>query len=282
MMKRIEYYSDYRTYLKDFYTDKKEHCSYFSNRYFCKKAGIKSPSLLKEVIEGKRNLTEKTIPAFVKGLGLNENDAKFFTLLVRFNQNKNPLEKQQTLEQMRGLTRVITQEVIPVDHYAYYSKWYNPVIRELACILDWNENYTLLAKSVNPPIKKTEAKESIALLIKLGLLIRSKTGIYTQSHPAITTGREVTALGVRSLNRHLSCMGTEAIDRFPPNERDISSLTIGISKRSYSIIKQEIQEFKNRIIRIVDDDKNSDGVYNINVQFFPVSNKKQKRRNIHE
>lgn len=276
MMKRIEYYSDYRKFLKDFYADQKKRFPFFSNRYFCKKAGIKSPSLLKEVIEGKRNLTEKTIPAFAKGLKLNENDAKFFNLLVHFNQSKSVRGKQEYLEQMRGLARKVKQDLVPADHYAYYSKWYNPVIRELACIMEWNDDYGRLARSVNPPIKKSEARESVKLLLELKFLVKAKDGSYTQSHPAITTGREVTSVGVRALNQHLSVMGTEAIDRFPASERDISSLTVGISKKSYRLIKEEIQEFKNRIIRIVDDDKDSDEVYNINVQLFPLSTKEEK------
>lgn len=277
MMKRIEYYSDYHKFLKDLYADKKKRFTFFSNRYFCRKAGVKSPSLLKEVIEGKRNLTEKTIPAFAKGFGLNENDAKFFNLLVRFNQSKSSSVKQQILEQMRGLTRKVKQELIPIDLYAYYSKWYNPVIRELACIIGFKDDFGLLARSVSPPIKKTEARKSIQLLLELGFLIKTVDGRYKQSHPAITTGREVTSVGVRALNRHLSIMGTEAIERFPPNERDISSLTIGISQKSCSLIKEEIREFKNRIIRIVDDDKDSNRVYNLNIQLFPLSEKNSNK-----
>jgi uncharacterized protein (TIGR02147 family) len=278
MMQRIEYYSDYRAYLKDYYADQKKRFSFFSNRYFCKKAGIKSPSLLKEVVEGKRNLTEKTIPAFIRGLKLNESDGKFFTLLVHFNQSREPHTKQQYLEQMRGLTRKVKQDLVPADHYAYYSKWYNPVIRELACLLDWKDDFGILARSVDPPIKKAEARESVKLLLELKFLVKSKDGSYSQSHPAITTGKEVTSLGVRTLNHHLSAMGMEAIDRFPPSERDVSSLTIGISKKSYSLIKQEIQEFKNRIIRIVDDDEDSAQVYNVNVQLFPLSKKADKEK----
>ncbi len=281
-MQRIEHYSDYRKFIKDLYEDRKKRFSFFSSRYFCRKAGIKSPSLLKEVIDDKRNLTEKTITAFAKGFGLTANDAKFFALLVRFNQSKDPQIKQQLLEQMRGLTRKVKQEVVPADHYAYYTKWYNPVIRELVCILDFKDDYGLLARSVSPAIKKTEARKSVALLLELGFIKKNGEGSYTQSHPAITTGREVTSLGVRALNRDLSTMGTEAIERVPPTHRDISSLTIGISQKSFSQIKQEIQEFKNRLIRIVDDDKDSDQVYNVNVQLFPLSNKIDKRDPDHE
>ncbi|NLD99936.1 MAG: TIGR02147 family protein, partial [Fibrobacter sp.] len=56
-MKRIENYSDYREFLRDFYQDRKKRLPIFSYRYFCIKAGIKSPTLFKEIVDGSRNLT---------------------------------------------------------------------------------------------------------------------------------------------------------------------------------------------------------------------------------
>ena len=68
--------------------------------------------------------------------------------------------------QMRGLKRKVKQASISADFYDYYfSKWYNIIIRELACCIDWNDDYELLAKSIVPPIKKNEARESVEFLI---------------------------------------------------------------------------------------------------------------------
>lgn len=153
-MERIEFYTDYRTFLKDFYAEKKKRHSYFSYRYFCSKAGITSPALYKEVVGGQRNLTERTIEAFIKGMGLIESDASYFRVLVHFNQSENEREKVEALERLRGLKRKVKQEVVPLDLYEYYSVWYYPVLRELACILDWNGDCRLLARAVIPAIKK--------------------------------------------------------------------------------------------------------------------------------
>ena len=206
-------------------------------------------------------------------MGLNETDSEFFRLLVHFNQAKEPEEKQHFLEKMCQITRKVKQNVVPSDQYEYYSKWYNPVIRELACIMEWKEDFQILAQAVVPQIKKAEAKRSVELLLELGFLAKTDAGKYNQSHPAITTGSEVNALCVRALNKAMSHLGTEAIERFIPPERDISSLTIGISEKSFSLIKQEVQEFKKRVVRIVDDDTVTDRVYSLNVQLFPLSTK---------
>jgi uncharacterized protein (TIGR02147 family) len=270
MMQRIEFYDDFRGYLHDFYEDKKRRFPHFSYRYFCRKAGLKSPSHLIEIIGGRRKLTSKMLDSFIKGLGLTESDARYFTTLVNFNQSKNSTEKQQLLEQMRGLKRKVKQALVSTDYYEYYSKWYNIIIRELACLIKWNDDYELLAKSVVPPIKKNEARESVEFLLSAGFL-RKDGGRYVQTEPAITSGSEVCSLGIRSYNLFMAERAQKALEEFPTTERDIQSLTIGISRESFRLIKQEMQEFLSRVVRIVDDDKNADQVYNVNVHLFPMS-----------
>ncbi len=270
-MQQIEFYSDYRTFLADFYEDQKKRHAYFSYRYFCRKAGISSPSLFKEVVAGKRKLTSDTIDAFAKGLGLTEREAQYFTALVQFNQARSSADKQLHLEAMRRLKAPVRQHKVAIDDYAYYASWYNPIVRELACTLDWHDDYTILAQHIRPRITAKQARESTALLLDLGFLVRDGDGRFHQAHPAITTGSEVIATGVRGLNRDMARLGVAAIDEFPPSQRDISSAVIGVSEEGYRQIKQEIQAFKRRVFQIVDDDAAADRVYTLNVHLFPVS-----------
>jgi uncharacterized protein (TIGR02147 family) len=208
--------------------------------------------------------------SFIKGLALTESDARYFTTLVNFNQSKNSTEKQQLLLQMRGMKRKVKQALISTDYYEYYSKWYNIILRELACIFDWQDNYELLSKTIVPPIKKYEARASIEFLLNSGFL-RKNNGRYFQTEPAITSGSEVFSMGIRNFNRFMAERAQKAIDEFPTTERDIQSLTVGISKDGFRLIKQEMQEFISRVVRIVDEDKNADQVYNVNVHLFPMS-----------
>jgi uncharacterized protein (TIGR02147 family) len=269
-MQRIEFYDDFRNYLRDFYDEQKKRFPHFSHRYFCRKAGLKSPSHFIEIMDGRRKLTSKCLDSFIKGLGLTDSDARYFATLVNFNQSKNDTEKQQLLMQMRGLKRKVKQALVSTGNYGFYSKWYNIVIRELACLIDWSDDYELLAKSIVPPIKKNEARESVELLLSAGFL-KKDGGRYIQTEPAITSGSEVCSLGIRSYNRFMAERAQKAIEEFPTTERDIQSLTIGISKESFRLIKQEMQEFLSRVVRIVDDEKSADQVYNLNVHLFPMS-----------
>jgi len=282
MLPRIEFYDDFKAYLRDYYSEEKRRFPYFSHRYFCRKAGLKSPSHFLEIIEGRRKLTSKMLDAFIKGMSLTESDASYFTALVNFSQSKNSTEKQQFLLQMRGLKRKVKQALVSTNHYAYYEKWYNVVVRELACLIDWHDDYEILAKSVVPRIKKSEARESIQFLLDAGFLAKNPDGRYVQQEPAITSGSEVCSLAIRSYNRFMAERAQKAIEEFPTSERDIQSVTIGISRDGYRLIKQEMQEFINRVIRIVDDDKNAKQVYNVNIHLFPLSVAKPGEEGAHE
>ncbi|HEX3019402.1 MAG TPA: TIGR02147 family protein [Chitinispirillaceae bacterium] len=275
-MERIETYTDYRQFLSDFYEDRKKRLPIFSYRYFCIKAGLKSPALFKEVVNGTRNLTSQTIPAFIKGLCLTPVDAQYFIALVHFNQSKSVEEKTQYLEQLRSLKRKVPQETVPIDQYEFYSRWYYPVLRELACIVPWKNDFGLLAKMVCPPIKKSEARSGIKFLLDKGFLSLSNEGNYIQTKPALTTGAEVSSLGIRTFNETMARRGVEAINEFSTSVRDIRTLLVGISEKSYVLIKEEIREFISRVVRIVDDDSQSDRVYNIGIQMFPLSNPPEK------
>ena len=275
-MKRIEHYDNYRDFLRDWFEDRKKRFRFFSNRYFCQKAGIKSPSLFKEVVNGNRNLTEQSIPKFIRGMGLTDSDAAFFRILVHLNQAQDPKEREIYTEELKKFRDKVVKEVIPAEHYEYYSRWYHPVVRELSCLVDWKDDFRYLASLITPQVKTREVKESVAMLIRLGFLVKGDDGLYYQSAPSITSGSHVHAAGVRDLNRHFTNLGSEAIDRFSQDDRYVSSMTVGISKEAYDSLRQEIEEFRDRVRRIVFDDNGSDRVYSMNMQLFPLSDREEK------
>jgi uncharacterized protein (TIGR02147 family) len=272
-MERIEFYTDYRKYLDDFYNEQKKRHSYFSYRYFCNKAGLSSPALYTEVVKGQRNLTERTINSFIRGMGLTDTDGKYFRTLVRFNQAGSEKEKVHYLDQLRGLRARVKQKVVPLDLYDYYTTWYYPVIRELVCLLDWQDDYRLLARAVEPPVKKSDAQKAVRFLLDKGFLKIGSDGRYFQTNPALTTGSEVSSIAIRAFNEIMAQKGTVAIRKFPPSERDIRTIVAGVSPDTYPVIKDEIREFVSRIVRIVNDDAGADSVYSLNIQFFPLTRK---------
>ena len=74
--------------MEQYYNEQKRTKRSFSYRSFAQKAGISSHNLLKSLIEGKRNLTSKSIEQFTLAIGFTNKEAKYFSNLVHFNQAK--------------------------------------------------------------------------------------------------------------------------------------------------------------------------------------------------
>lgn len=270
-MQPIFEFIDYRKYLSDYYQNKKEISHYFSYRYFSQKIGINSPSFLKNVIEGKRNLTSQMAERFSKALGLNAKEKIYFHNLVLFNQAKTSSEKQQYYAALRSIAGEIKESVLNSYHFDFFSKWYIPVIRELICIYDFKDDYCTIGASLKPPVEPADVKDSIELLIRLKMVEKKENGCYKQIFSAVKVDDSISSLAVRSFTRTMIDYSKAALDVFDKENRHISGITMGISRDTYELLTTEIEAFKNRIKSIVNHSSSADRVYQINISLFPLS-----------
>lgn len=272
-MKPIFEYIDYRKFLSAYYRYKKETSGYFSYRYFSQKIGINSPSFLKHVIDGKRNLTPQMVDRFSKALDLSAREARYFRNLVLFNQAKTSGEKQEHYAVLRSMVGMVKESVLSVDQYDYFATWYTPVIRELICLRNFGDNYRLIAQTLQPQIQPSQAKSALELLLRLKLVERRDDGSYFQTSSAITADSAITSIAVRSFARTMVDHTKNALDAFDKRERHVSGITMGISNEAYDVIAAEIEAFKDRIKVIVNRDMGSSRIYQFNLSLFPVSDR---------
>lgn len=160
-----------------------------------------------------------------------------------------------------------------------YTYWYIPVIRELACIVDFRDDFTLLAKSVLPTITPTEAKSAVKLLVSLKMLRKMENGRYEQSDRAIEAKSELNAMAVMNFTKAMTEKAINALLTLPKDERNFSTITCGMSPACYELILAEIGAFRDRIVGIINNDTRTrtDRVYQFNFQLFPVSRDQGER-----
>lgn len=264
-------YLSYREFLSDFYAEQKRSKSFFSYQYFADKAGFKSKSFIYKVIKGEKALSKRSSLMIMKAVGLKKKEADYFENLVSFNNAATHEEKEFYFHRLQSLSRNHIASKIRKNQYAYFSQWYNVVIRELVTFLDWKEDYKILAKTVNPPITVKQAENAVKLLLNLGMIQRTPEGKYVQLNKALTAGEEIIVLAVRQFQKQHMTLASDALDRLPRQQRDISTLTMGISKEGFEKIRQEIKAFRETLVSIVSNDEPADRVYQCNFQFFPLT-----------
>jgi len=270
-MREVYKYIDFRRYLADYYDEKKKHQRYFSYRFFARQAGIKSPVFLKQVIDGKRNLTLPMIEKFNNALKHNKRESIFFKNLALFNQARTALEKQEHYSVMLSMMDYVPERQLSADQYRYFETWYTSVIRELICIHDFQDDYERIAQAVYPRITMTEAKKAVQLLARLKMIIKQRDGKYRQTDAAIISRDDMVAFARRSFNSEMILRAREANEALSPSERDVSGITMGVSRTCYEVLRAEIAAFKERVKTIVNQDEHCARVYQLNLQFFPVS-----------
>ena len=264
-------YMDYREYLRNQFDERKRTHAFYSYRLFSQKAGFKSPNFLKLVIDGDRNLTKESVYKVVKAFSLNKREAEYFENLVFLNQSKTLDEKNIYLSRVIRYRSKIDSRTMEESELQYYSKWYNPVIRELVTATDFKDDYKKLGMSVIPSISAAEAAKSVELLLKLNFINRNDFGIYIMTSISLTTGPQVRSVAVANYHKEMMKLASESIERTPSCERDITSVTVNLSDDNFKLAIDKIQQLRREIMELADSEKKSHRVTQLNLQLFPLS-----------
>jgi uncharacterized protein (TIGR02147 family) len=271
-MSDIYSYSDYRQFLKDHYERNKAVHPGFSYRFMSEKAGINSAPYFKFVIEGKRNLSKKTILKTCIALKLKDKEAEYFEHLVFFNQAKSADEKSVYFDRLISLQRYRSIPLVKKDQMEYFQEWHHCVIRELATMSDFGNDFGRLGKMLNPPIPAAKAEASIKLLLELGFLKKEK-GRFAQTEPVLTTGPGVQDFQVIRYQMRMMQLAIEAFERCRADERMISSSTMGVSKATFERVVKKVRDFRAHLAEMVSQDGNPERVYQLTVSMIPLSQK---------
>ncbi|MEZ4845850.1 MAG: TIGR02147 family protein [Bdellovibrionota bacterium] len=188
---KVYNYVDHVQYMNDMVEFLKKESKVFSFRYFAKKSGFASQSALKFFLDGKRNLTAESIQKVAKGFQLDSTETKYFENLVKLNQESSNERKNEYFQEMLKVQKKKKIRMISTDQYDYFSKWYNPAIRELIRCKDFQGDPKWIVSRIFPMISVPEARESLRLLERLGLIQKDVSGKYVQTDRAVTTEREL-------------------------------------------------------------------------------------------
>jgi uncharacterized protein (TIGR02147 family) len=264
-------YLDYRTLLRDFYADRKKSSSGFSYRAFSRRAGLGAPNHLKRVIDGDRNITPEMARRFADACGFIGKEAQYFCTLVELTQARTTAERQAHYEALLSYRGYQRAQKIDTAKAAYHAQWYVPAVRELAASAGFREDPTWIASRLLPAISPQEAEHALAILIELGLLVRDRRKRLVQAESVVSTGAETSGLHIVNYHRTMMQRAIAAIDLVPRTDRDISALTMCVSREGLARLKQRVQDFRRELVGLEGADGRGEIVVQINFQLYPLT-----------
>lgn len=265
-------YVDYRAFLRDYYVEQKARTCQFSFRAFAKRAGIRSFNFLQLVMKGQRDLSAQMAMHFARGCGLKGPEAEYFCELVAFGQAKTSEERNRAYERLARFRQFRSLHQLEPAQSAYHNNWYMPAIRELVLLPGFVEDPKWIASMLRPAISPGQAREALATLQELGLLVRDRAGKLCQSSALVTTGPGPLGHHVANYHRVMIEQAARALDEVPRDQRDMSSLTLCVSAQAFENIRRRIAEFRQELLQLAELEGPADRIVQLGFQLFPLSN----------
>lgn len=267
---KIYTYTDYRTFLVEYYEEQKCKRRNFSYRSFAQAADV-AVSVYKDITSGRRNLTRNIAERYASAMELSSNESEYFYLLVDYGNNSCAHKRSDCYREMLKIRVRSGLTFVGLEHYHYFSHWYNPVIRELVTLPDFEESGEWIAKKLRGGITPHRAKESLNLLEKIGFLTRDSKERLQQADPHISSEYEMASDILKNFQKEMIDRAQESLAEVPREKREVSSLTLGVSNEEFAEIKRRIHTFKEEIFAYLSqaEDQN-ETVVQLNFQLFPL------------
>jgi uncharacterized protein (TIGR02147 family) len=268
-MKDIVEYTDYRKFIQDYY-DERKRSSAFTWREFARDAGFSSAVYLKYVCEGKKNLSVGSAGSVAAAMGLAGFEQTYFVLMVSYAHAKDDKARRAAFEERCALAHAHKVRVLGNEEFDYFKSWKNPVLREIAPHMPGAKPLEM-ARKCRPQISAAEVSETLDFLVRAKLLKKDKSGNYEQTDKSLSMGSvDAVPIAAKDLQRQMGELAVKALD-LPLAERSMSGVVVGLTQDSYERIKKELLECRRRVIAIATENSETQRVYRLNLQLFPIS-----------
>lgn len=175
--------------------------------------------------------------------------------------------ERSILEKKKKTRSVFTN--VPEEKFIFISEWYHYAILECSTLKDFQPHAAWVARKLELP--ETLVESVIGRLIALGHLVIRPDGKWLVPQQLTTTGNTGTGPALKLRQRKVLSKAIDALEKFPLEKRDQSSMTMSISENAIPEAKELITKFRREFmdrIQAKPDDK--DSVYELTIAFFPL------------
>ena len=167
----------------------------------------------------------------------------------------------------------ITFKEIDLENFKVISEWYHFAILSLTKTKGFIADPNWISNRLG--ITLQEAESALSRLYKLGILIKSENGTHAYNDSQITTTNDISSLAIKENHKQTIKLGLNAIDNQHVNEREFHSVVLSVANHDVPRAKQLIRNVIDNINEEFDV-SNGDEVYQLNMQFFRLSQKEKE------
>jgi uncharacterized protein (TIGR02147 family) len=238
----------------------------YSLRAFAKYLGI-DHATISQLLRGKRPLTPRTILKLGTRLGLDRAAIDGYVAHEAYWRNRAADEVAQ------GEIQQLANDAANV-----IADWYHYAILELTRLHNFRANSRWIARVLG--ITADEVNLAVSRLARLGLLEMADRDRWIDKSGNTTASlAEFNQAAVRRLSEQVRQRMTAAAGTVPAGAFEHSATTLALSTARLPIVLERIARFRRELTVLLQDDLRPDDVYQLEINFFPVTNLQHDKEN---
>jgi uncharacterized protein (TIGR02147 family) len=249
-----------RDYLQAVFAERKSQNPRYSIRAWSKRLGYENPSLLSDVLNGRRRMNSELRGKIGQNLQLTGPAREYFDLLCLMGDAKSERDRSFYLEKTLALNPQMQTATVDLDSFLTIKDWYNLTILEMIDMEGFEEDYSLIAKMLGDGVNRTMVRDAIKRLLRLRLLTRDKNGKLKKPVVHVNVGNHL-----QFIEKAKQSIYSQSF-----NDRDTSGSTVAIRADKIDEVKKLIDKFHDDLHQIASRPA-ANGVYRINIQMFKLT-----------
>ena len=203
-------------------------------------------------------------------MDLDEEEVRFFTRLVTVDQGSTPRIRNQALEEVLATQRFRDARPLEGDLAQVLARWHYAAVYELASCSDFQEDPVWVARTLRPAISAEEAVDALALLERVGMLVRDDSGVLRPHAPRLEALSGLQGLVMNRYQAAMLKLAHDAVYDVGEEERLIMGFTTAIDSDKLPELKQRVQQFVGELFGHCSTEQ-ADRVVQLSLGFFPLS-----------
>lgn len=263
-------YLDYRKLLLDAFEERKSSVPRYSYSMLATTLGLDT-SYVYRILHDRSHLPVRCQSRAVEFLGLAGRPAEYFMLLVAYARERNAKDRQAILESALAL-RDVERTILQDAELAYFGAWWIGAVRSMIEVRGGSANPAEIARRLRPQVSVEKVAEAIDLLKEIGLVKRLGSGGLAPTAQHVSSGSTPARIeAIRKYQRDVLALASEAIERFPKERRDISTITLSVDEQGYLDMVALLRDCRRRVQKRAEDIEAPLRVVQVAMAIFPLS-----------
>ncbi|MEY2986669.1 MAG: hypothetical protein RJB13_190 [Pseudomonadota bacterium] len=273
-------FTDYKDFFRTVYTAAKKEKSNYTYITFTEELGLGQSNLMNLVVNGQRRLSRKNALIIIKSLSLVLEKRRYLLRLVELDNSRNMQKREKIVSKIIDIKSEALADDHSRDQLKFYSHWLHALVFEIIGLTNSPTTPESIAEMLIPHAAADEVARSLQLLESLGLIEKINDGAAfqkIQSH--FIMNENLKGVGPLAFHSKMIELAKDAMVRIHEDERDISSITLAMPEQGITMLKKLVEDFQEKILELAEKYSNSDTVYQVNFQVFPLTKKIKRTLN---